>query len=263
MPDSEQPYDQPEETRTGHAGTGAVDMPRPTGWPIIFAAGLALTGAGLLTSYLFCGLGVIVSVFGLAGWITQLYPGAGREQEEMVPPDRRPRPVLPSRQVRPGQRQVFPSHRHPYSSGLKGGLVGGLVMAGCALLYGAVSNRTIWYPVNLLAGMVLPQLDKASVQELNQFSWEALIVGSFIHAFASLGTGFLLAVMMPMLPSWQWFWSSFIAPLVWTGVIYGFMSVLNPVLNQHVDWWWFVASQFAFGITASLVIHRSESVKVS
>jgi len=245
-------------------------MPRPTAWPIIFAAGLALAGAGLLTSYVFCGLGLVVIIAGVAGWITELYPGAGREQEEMVPSDQRPHPIAPSPQKvqtlgpgMPGSRIVIPTHRHSYSAGLKGGVLGGIVMAGCALLYGVVSKHTIWYPVNLLAAMVLPQLGTDKTARLEQFSWEALIVGLVIHSAASLGMGFILAVLMPMFPARHWFWSSFIAPLVWTGAIYGFMSILNPVLSRHVSWAWFVGSQFAFGIVASTVIERSEKVKVT
>jgi hypothetical protein len=243
-------------------------MPGPTAWPIVVAAGLALSGAGLLTSYVFCGLGLLVATIGLAGWITQLYPGAGRLRERMVPPDRRPRPIEPSRRKvqslgpgMPGHRAMVPTHRHPYTAGLKGGVVGGIVMAGCALLYGVVSSRTIWYPINLLAAMVLPRFGTATVSQLEQFSVDALVLGLVIHGVASLAAGFVMAVVMPMLPAPQAFWSSIVAPVLWTGVVYGFMTVLNPVMNQYVDWWWFVGSQFAFGIAASVVIVRSEKVK--
>jgi hypothetical protein len=32
------------------------------------------------------------------------------------------------------------------------------------------------------------------------------------------------------------------------------------LLNKHIDWLWFIASQFAFGIVAGLVVMRQERV---
>jgi hypothetical protein len=40
------------------------------------------------------------------------------------------------------------------------------------------------------------------------------------------------------------------------------MGVVNPVLQERVDWPWFVASQFVFGIVAAIVIVRSEEVHI-
>ena len=42
---------------------------------------------------------------------------------------------------------------HPYSAGLRGGLVGGIAMAACAILYGLIAQRSLWYPINLLAAL--------------------------------------------------------------------------------------------------------------
>ena len=38
------------------------------------------------------------------------------------------------------------------------------------------------------------------------------------------------------------------------------MGVVNPLLQERVDWPWFIASQFVFGITAAVVVLRSEMV---
>ena len=38
------------------------------------------------------------------------------------------------------------------------------------------------------------------------------------------------------------------------------MGILNPVLGSHIDWIWFMASQFAFGIVAGLVVVRQSRV---
>ena len=40
------------------------------------------------------------------------------------------------------------------------------------------------------------------------------------------------------------------------------MGVVNPVLQDRVDWAWFIVSQFVFGVTAAVVVLRSEMVPV-
>jgi hypothetical protein len=246
-----------------------VEMPRPTIWPMVLALGLMLLAAGLLTNLVFSLLGVVMSVTALAGWIGQLAPGAGTHPESLAPQASRPAPIRPSTvQVarvepgRPGYRAHIPERVHPYRAGLWGGIVGGVVMTLPALLYGLISGRGIWFPVNLLAAMVLPQFNTASLQQLEAFSLAGLVTGIAIHAVASLSVGLILAVIMPMLPRGRFFWGSLVAPLLWTSAFYGFMGVLNPVLNTHVQWGWFVGSQFAYGIAAVLVILRSEEVDV-
>jgi hypothetical protein len=38
--------------------------------------------------------------------------------------------------------------------------------------------------------------------------------------------------------------------------------VVNPFLQQNVDWPWFIASQFVFGIAAAIVVMRTEQIAV-
>jgi hypothetical protein len=40
------------------------------------------------------------------------------------------------------------------------------------------------------------------------------------------------------------------------------MGVVNPVLQGQVDWAWFIASQFVFGVAAAVVVIRSEKLPV-
>ena len=53
----------------------------------------------------------------------------------------------------------------------------------------------------------------------------------------------------------------FVAPLLWSFLIYGGLAVINPVMNQRIDWLWFVLSQIGFGIVAGLVVARQERIR--
>jgi len=48
--------------------------------------------------------------------------------------------------------------------------------------------------------------------------------------------------------------------VLWSGLLYTILGLLNPLLASHIDWVWFVASQVAFGIMAGLVVVRQESI---
>jgi hypothetical protein len=261
--------DQPNESGTSKRETRAtgVEMPRPTVWPLVLALGLTLLAAGLLTNLVFSLLGAALCAVSLRGWIGELAPGAGTHVEALALEAARPRPVQPSTAGvasvtpgRPGYRARIPERIHPYSAGVKGGAVGGVLMAIIAILYGLVSGRGIWYPVNLLAAIVTPRFNEASLASLEAFSPLALLAGVLIHAVASLSLGLVLAVIMPMLPRRPFVWGCVVAPLLWTGAVYGLMGVLNPVMNAHVQWGWFVISQFGYGVAAVFVIVRSEQV---
>jgi hypothetical protein len=38
--------------------------------------------------------------------------------------------------------------------------------------------------------------------------------------------------------------------------LHSILGLLNPVLQHRIDWFWFIASQVAFGIVAGLVVIR-------
>jgi hypothetical protein len=38
------------------------------------------------------------------------------------------------------------------------------------------------------------------------------------------------------------------------------LDVINPVMNQRIDWPWFVISQIAFGVVAGIVVSRQERI---
>jgi hypothetical protein len=248
----------------------AIEMPEPTAAPLILGMGIVLLGAGVALNLTLSIVGAVVFIAGLASWIGHLMPGRGHFHEERMPAEQRPEEVaVTPGQVeqlatgKPGYRMQLPLKIHPISAGIKGGLLGGLVMPLPALLWGIISGHGIWYPVNLLAGMVIAGVDGKPVAELEQFRFSLLLVGLVIHAAMSLVLGLIYGVLLPTLPEipgGQIVWGGVLFPLLWTGAGYGLMGVVNPLLEQEVDWPWFIASQFVFGVTAAIVVIRTEQI---
>src|SRR5713226_5489279 len=245
------------------AGPGSVEMPQATAWPFVLALGIALLGVGFVTSPVLLIVGLVFFVLGLGGWIRQLLPGFGHIHEPRVEPALRPRPIAEKpgtvSQLLPGMvgyRFQLPLQVHPISAGVKGGIVGGLVMPIPALAYGLLSGHGIWFPINLLAGMVLPGIETMTVTQLESFSFSILVVAIAIHAVFSVGFGLMYGVVLPTLPkvpAGPLIWGGLLMPLVWTGASYATMGVVNPALRQNVEWPWFLMSQFVYGIAMAWV----------
>jgi hypothetical protein len=72
--------------------------------------------------------------------------------------------------------------------------------------------------------------------------------------------GLLYGAMLPMFARRPILLGGLIAPVLWSGLLYSIMGILNPVLGSHIDWAWFIASQVAFGIIAGLVVIRQNRV---
>jgi hypothetical protein len=66
--------------------------------------------------------------------------------------------------------------------------------------------------------------------------------------------------MLPMFPRRPIVLGGLIAPVLWSGLLYSTLDLLNPLLASHIDWVWFMASQVAFGVVAGLVVMRYERV---
>ena len=240
---------------------GSVEMPRPNVWPLVLGLGLALAAAGVALGVAFVAVGAAVFVAGLAGWVVQLLPGAGHVHEELTGPrpapvEARPGTVEQLQAGMPGHRPQLPEKVHPISAGVRGGIVGGLVMPLPALAWGLLSGHGIWYPVNLLAGMAIPGLGARSVPDLEQFDLTLLVVGVLIHAAVSVVFGLLYGVLLPTLPELPrpLAWGGLLMPLLWTAVSFGLMGLANPLLQRGVDWPWFMVSQFLFGLAAAWAV---------
>jgi hypothetical protein len=149
-------------------------------------------------------------------------------------------------------------------AGIVGGLIGGAAMAVPAVLWAATSGHGFWYPVNLLAATLLPG-PGALEADLGRFHAEWFLAASAIHVVLSVCFGVVFALVAPRLPAIPApvAWGGLVLPLLWTGTAYGLMGVVNPVLQEQlVDWSWFIASQFVFGVAAALVVYRSEMIHI-
>ena len=246
-----------------------IEVPAPTAWPMITALGLTLLAAGLVTHLVVSFVGLILALRGAVGWFREDLPVEHTEAVRLRPAIERAQPVKASARTvarlkagQGGHRVRIPAEIHPYSSGLKGGIVGGVAMAMVACAYGLIAHGSIWYPINLLAGAAMPSLARADVAQLKAFNGTAFIMALIIHGMTSLLVGLLFAVLLPMLPSRRAaFWGSLISPLMWTALVWATLRFINPVLDARIDWLWFIASQIAFGMTTGYVIHHSRTVE--
>jgi hypothetical protein len=159
------------------------------------------------------------------------------------------------------QRAWLPLEIYPISAGIKGGVAGSIAMAALAMLYGVLSGTSIWYPVNLLAAGFVPHAVDYTTAEIAAFHLRLLLIAMPIHLIASLLVGLLYGAMLPVLARRPILLGGFIAPVFWSGLLYGILNIVNPLLNQRIDWFWFVLSQVGFGLVAGLVVSRQERVR--
>jgi hypothetical protein len=248
--------------------TDSILVPAPTAWPFIAALGITLMFTGLVTHVVVSIVGVAVLLRAAAGWWLDVLP---EQKEEAVPVSladqsaaQVPKSSLAVDHLTTGvggHRVRIPVEVHPYWTGLYGGLAGAVAMAVVAILFGLIAQRSIWYPINLLAAGVLPSLAEAPIGQLREFSKSGLIAGSIIHGMISLFVGLLYGVSLPMFPrgaSWR---SGLVTPVLWSGLVAATLSLINPTLNERIDWSWFVGSQIAFGLATGWVVARTSKIE--
>jgi hypothetical protein len=241
-----------------------IEVPASTAWPLVLAFGFTLMFAGLLTSVSVSALGVVLAVAGCVGWFREVFP---HEHEESVPLIREDLTVTTERAVVErlpvtGElvRAWLPLETYPVSAGLKGGLAGGVAMAALACGYGLLKVGNIWYPINLLAAVVYAQSLKLGLTQLNSFHADSFVLALLLHGLVSALVGLLYGAMLPMLSRRPILLGGVLAPVLWSGLLYSMLGILNPLLESHIDWFWFTASQVAFGIVAGLVVVRHSRV---
>lgn len=251
---------------TNDAAPTHVALPTPTAWPITLAFGFTLLVAGLITSLSILILGAILLIAGCVGWFFDVFP---REKHVEVAIVEEVAPIITSRHevarvdIAPElPRALLPLETYPVSAGIKGGLAGSVAMAVLACMYGVLKQHSIWYPINLLAATVYSQSLKMGAGSLHAFHLDSFLLATLIHVVTSVLVGLLYGAMLPMIPRHPIFLGGVVAPILWSGLLRSMIDLINPLLGQRVDWWWFIASQFAFGIVAGLVVVRQQRVPV-
>jgi hypothetical protein len=241
-----------------------IEVPAATAWPIVLAFGLTLVSAGFVTAASVSILGAILAVAGAVGWFRQVLPVESREWEPVlqgeiaIETSREAVQRITALQAIP--RAWLPIEIYPISAGIKGGLAGGAAMALLAGLYGIVSGNGIWYAMDLLVAGLFPAVGAETATQIGTFELHQFLVAVPLHLGMSLLVGLLYGAMLPMLPRRPIVLGGVVAPLLWSGLIYGILDFVNPVMNRHIDWAWFVASQIAFGVVVGLVVAVQERI---
>jgi len=253
-----------EQSQQSPRAPAEIEVPASTAWPLVLAFGFTLMFAGLLTSVSVSVLGVVLAVAGCVGWFREVLPHEHEEtmrvvfEEHRITTDRR---VVERVPVAPDLvRAWLPLETYPVSAGIKGGLAGGIAMAALACTYGLLKAGSIWYPINLLAATVYAESLKLGPAQLNAFHADSLAIAMGLHGIGSIFVGLLYGAMLPMFARRPIVLGGWIAPVLWSALLYSIMQLLNPLLASRIDWFWFMASQIAFGVVAGIVVVRQERV---
>jgi hypothetical protein len=244
---------------------GDLQLPASTAWPVVLAFGVTLLFAGLVTSEPVSVLGAVLAIAGAVGWFRNVLP---HEAHESVPVLQK-NPVIETARREVGRlgvaqelkRAWLPLEIYPVSAGIKGGLAGSVVMAALAMLYGFLNQHSIWYPINLLVAGFFPAANNATTTQLATFHLSFLLIAIPIHLITSLLVGLLYGAMLPMFPRRPILLGGLVAPIMWSGLLFTTLDIINPVLNQRISWRWFVLSQVGFGIVAGLVVSRQQRIR--
>jgi len=241
-----------------------IEVPAPTAWPFVLAVGCTLLFAGLVTYASVSVLGGVLALAGCVGWFCEVFP---RQHEVIVPVVAEEIRVTTERRLvervpvaAEQLRAWLPVHTYPVSAGIKGGLAGSVAMAVLACAYGVLKIGSIWYPINLLAASVYAQSMKLGPEQLNSFHADSFAIALGLHLIVSTLVGVLYGAMLPMFPRRPIVLGGLIAPVLWSGLLYTMLGLVNPLLASHIDWYWFMASQVAFGVVAGIVVVRQSKM---
>jgi hypothetical protein len=246
-------------THSGVQRHGTVHLPEPTPWPIVLSAGMVLVLAALVMHFAVALLGLALVVAGAFGWFRDVLPYERVENIEVVTEEIN---IQPSRdkvtriEVGETHRAQLPLHTYPISAGLKGGIAGGIAMVIPAEIYSLVRYHTPWYVVNLLGGAGVGGWRNPTEAQIAHFHLAAFITANVIQGVTTLLVGLLYGALLPVWPKRPMLLGGIVAPVLWTGVLRSALGIVNPYLQQHIDWWSFAASQVIFGLVAGYVVSR-------
>ncbi|HZQ42929.1 MAG TPA: hypothetical protein VFA99_06730 [Acidobacteriaceae bacterium] len=255
---------------TGHAGEthhgavhathhGTIHLPAPTMWPFLMAMGVTLIFFSLVTSPWVMWLGIVLTVGPAIGWFRAVLP---HEQHVDVEVDTAVVEIEPSREgvarieVDETHRAQLPLQTFTFASGIKGGIAGGIAMVIPAELYGIIRFHSVWYVVNLLGGAGVGGWTNPTMYQLTHFKLSAFITANIIQGVVTLLVGILYGAMLPIWPRRPIVLGGIIAPVLWTGVLHSALGIVNPFLQEKIDWWSFLAAQIIFGVVAGYTVKR-------
>ena len=95
---------------------------------------------------------------------------------------------------------------------------------------------------------------KLGPAQLYSFHADSFAIALVLHVLVSALVGLLYGAMLPMFARRPIVLGGLIGPVLWSGLLYTMLGLLNPLLASHIDWPWFIASQVAFGIVAGFVV---------
>jgi len=249
---------------SSNADVHVIELPSPTAWPMVMALGLALILTGMVTSSFVSLLGLLLAIMGSVGWFRQVLP---HEVHESIPVLTEEVPIVTTRTmasrlpVYDMHRKILPIESFQITSGLKGGLVGGIAMTVPAALFGLIRFHSIWYPANLLAAGGFTDWAGASNAFLSQFHLRGLLAALVIHSVTSLLVGLLYGAVLPMFPKYPILTAGLLVPMFFSAILYSVIGIVSPILNERIDWFWFVVSQIAFGLVCGYVVNLQAKVR--
>ena len=241
-----------------------VHLPAPTAWPVVLALGTTFLFGGIVTTWAVSILGLLLMVFASVGWFRNVLPRERNEDVRVmtgIVEIKSSRTQVERLPIAESHRKFLPIQRYTLDAGVKGGIAGGIAMIAPATIYGLIRYRSIWYAPNLMAAIAIPGWDGRSTAFLASFHAQGLFVAIGVHALASILVGLLYGAVLPMFPWRPILTAGFLAPIFWTGLLYGTLEVVSPLLNQRIDWLWFVLSQIAFGLVAGFVVNLHHRVR--
>ena len=247
-----------------HISARAVHLPAPTPWPFLMALGLCLLLGSLVLSVGVGILGGLLALAGAVGWFRDVLPHERHEEiqvsSEIVTIERSQARVARI-EVDETHRAQLPLQTFPITSGIKGGIAGGIAMVIPAEIYGLLRYHSIWYVVNLLGGAGVGTWRSPTPEQLSHFHLAAFITANIIQGATTLLVGILYGAMLPIWPKRPVLLGGLVAPALWTGLLHSTLGIVNPYLASHIDWWSFALSQVFFGVVAGYVVSRTGQIR--
>lgn len=243
----------------------SIHLPAGTAWPIVLAFGCTLLLGGILLGLPISLLGLVLVVCACVGWFRQLYP---QEHALHIPVEIQPIVVETTRATvdryqlaEPLPITMEPGTANPIAAGFKAAVLGGIVMAIVAIVYGFVAHHSVWYAINLLGGAGTANWTNPTTADISAFHIQGLIIAVVLHTVLMLLVGLIYGAVLPMLPRFNLILGGIVAPIVWTGIVHSALGLMDPTFDACISWPWFIASQIAFGLVATWIVMSDESFR--